>query len=74
MLWMPKKHVGQKRRLDQEEAEASEEEENSDTEEVAKIEMHRLAEKEDAHMYVEYKRGDQMQVDEREDTCGKSTT
>ena len=49
-----------------------EEEEISDTEEAAKIETHRLAGEEEATKYADYGRDEQMQVDEREDTGGKS--
>ena len=58
--------------MDREETEVSKEEEISDIEEAAKIETHRLAGEEEATIYADYGRGEQMQVDEREDTEGKS--
>lgn len=60
--------------LDQVESEVSEKEDSSDTGEVAKIGTHMLGEKEDAHMYTNYERGDHMHIDEREDVGGKSAT
>ena len=64
MLWSPRKHVGQKRPLDREELEASEEDGGSDGEETTELETHRVVEEEETTRCADHGGDNLMQVDE----------